>query len=104
VKQLARKCALSAKATAKQIKVMEDLSIATPKTKEFVSILENISLTVEKTLFVVSQSNENVYMSARNIPNARVVTVDEITTYDLVHTDYLVLFESAVEVLQNRLN
>lgn len=104
VKQLARKSALSSKANANQIKVLEDQNIETPKTKEFVSILNNFSLSVAKTLIVVSENNTNVFLSARNIPNAKVVTVDELTTYDLVHTDHIVLFESAVETLHNRMN
>ena len=104
VKQLARKSALSSKATANLIKVLEDQKIETPKTKDFVSILDSFSLSVEKTLFVINEPNKNVFLSARNIPNAKVVTVDELTTYDLVHADHLVFFESAVETLQTRLN
>ena len=104
VRQLARKSAFSSKAAEKLIKVLEDQKIETPKTKEFASILSNLSLSVDKTLFVINQSDKNVYLSSRNIPNAKVVTVDELTTYDLVHADHVVLFESAIETIENRLN
>ncbi|MFZ9046598.1 MAG: 50S ribosomal protein L4 [Cyclobacteriaceae bacterium] len=104
VKQLARKSAFSSKAAENSIKVLEDQKIDLPKTRGFVNILKSLSLSVEKTLFVVNESDSNVYLSTRNIPNAKVVTVDELTTYDLVHTDYIVLFESAVESIENRLN
>lgn len=104
VKQLARKSALAAKASENLIKVLEDQKIETPKTKEFASILSSMSLTVDKTLFIINQSDNNVYLSTRNIPNAKVVTVDELTTYDLLHADHIVMFESAVESIENRLN
>lgn len=104
VKQLARRSAFSSKAAENLIKVLEDLKIDTPKTKDFAGIMNNLSLSVAKTLFVINESSPNVYLSTRNIPNAKVVTVDELTTYDLIHTDHIVLFESAVELIENRLN
>lgn len=104
VKKLAKCSALSAKAKENQIRVLEDQNIDIPKTKQFLDILKGLSIDADKALFVTSVNNEAVYLSARNIPNAKVISVDEITTYDLVHTDYLVLFESAVETIQNRFN
>lgn len=104
VKQLARKSALAAKASENLIKVLEDQKIETPKTKEFSNILSSMSLTIDKTLFIIKESDSNIHLSTRNIPNAKVVTVDEMTTYDLMHADHIVLFESAVESVENRLN
>ena len=104
VKALAKKSVFSYKAAEKQIKVLEDQNLETPKTKDFVSWLEGLSLAVDKALFIVAESNRNLTLSARNIPNAKVVAADEVSTYDLVNADYLVLFESAVEQIENRLN
>jgi len=104
VKKLAKRSALTAKAVANQIKVLEDLKIISPKTKTFVEVLNSLSLKTDKALFITSIKEDAVLLSARNIPNAKVVTVDEMTTYDLVHTDFLILFESAIETIENRLN
>ncbi len=104
VKRLAKMSALSAKAAEKQIKVLEDQSLETPKTKEFTSLLKNLSLEVDKALFILGEQNKNVYLSSRNIPNAKVILADEITTYELVNADTVVLFESAVEPIEKRFN
>lgn len=104
VKKLAKRSALTAKAVANQIRVLEDLKIIAPKTKTFVEVLNSLSLKTDKALFITSIKEDAVLLSARNIPNAKVVTVDEMTTYDLVHTDFLILFESAIETIENRLN
>ncbi|MDH5610348.1 MAG: 50S ribosomal protein L4, partial [Cyclobacteriaceae bacterium] len=80
VKQLARKSALSAKAADLQVRVLEDQKMTSPKTKEFSAMLDNLSLSVNKALFILGDKDTNVYLSARNIPNAKVITADEITT------------------------
>ncbi len=104
VKRLARLSALSAKAADKQIRVLEDQEIKVPKTKDFAGILNGLALEVDKALFVLADKNNNVYLSARNIPNAKVITADEMTTYEILNADVLVLFESAVEPIEKRLN
>ena len=104
VKSLAKKSALSYKAAQKQIKVIEDQKLTAPKTKDFLSWLNGLSIEMDKSLFVLGEKNDNVFLSARNIPNAKVITAEEISAYDLIHTDHLVLFESAVEQIENRLN
>lgn len=104
VKSLAKKSVLSAKAAEKQIKVLEDQKMDSPKTKEFCSLLDNLSLNVDKALFIVGEKNDNVFLSARNIPNAKVVVAEEMSTYELVHADCVILFESAIEPIENRLN
>ncbi len=104
VRSLAKKSVLSAKAAEKQIKVLEDQKMDAPRTKEFSSLLDNLSLGVDKALFITGEKNANVHLSARNIPNAKVITADEISTYELVNADCVVLFESAVEPIENRLN
>ena len=104
VKRLASRSALSAKVAEKQLKVMEDHKMEAPKTKDFQQILSKLSLDVDKALFISGEANENVFLSARNIPNAKVVTADEMTTYELLNADMVILFESAVEVIEKRLN
>lgn len=104
VKQLARKSVLSSKAAAAQIKVLEDFNFEAPKTKEFLSLLNGLDLAGSKSIFVIPADNKNVYLSSRNIQNAKVATVNELTTYDLVNADQVILVESAIEIIETRLN
>jgi large subunit ribosomal protein L4 len=104
VKRLAGKSVLSSKAKDKLIKVLEDVSMDAPKTKAFIEILSNLSLSTKKSIFVVGDKNDNLYLSSRNIPNTRVITASEVNTYDLLHADEIVLCESSIEKIQTRLN
>ncbi|TAF34916.1 MAG: 50S ribosomal protein L4 [Cytophagales bacterium] len=97
VRVLARMSVLSSKASTSAIKVLEDLSMTTPKTKDFMSVLKNLSLNNVKTLFVTAQVNDTVYRSARNLPKTNVVTYDALNTYDILHSNVLVLSESAAK-------
>jgi len=100
VKQLARKSALSYKASSSNIIIVEDFNLETPKTKEIKKISDNLKLSDKKSLFVLPEQNKNVYLSSRNLPGVEVVTVNELTTYRIMKASTLVLAESAVEVLQ----
>ncbi len=104
VKRLAKKSVLSAKAKDKQIKVLEDFSFDAPKTKEFTSILASLAISDKKSLVILGAPNENLYLSSRNIKNTKVATADELSTYDLVNADQLILVESSVDAIQKRLN
>ncbi|MBN2215418.1 MAG: 50S ribosomal protein L4 [Bacteroidales bacterium] len=104
VKKLARKSALAYKAKDKCIKVIEDFSIESPKTKEYADILNNLKVQDKKSLIILNQPNKNIYLSSRNIPGTKVVTVSELTTYDIMNCSSLVFVESSLEVLQNILN
>jgi large subunit ribosomal protein L4 len=104
VKQLARKSALTYKAKEECIKVVEDFSIESPKTKEYSDILNNLQIRDKKSLIILNQVNKNIYLSSRNIPGTKVVTVSELTTYDIMNCSSLVFVESSIEVLQNMLN
>ena len=104
VKRLAKRSAFSAKAAEKKIRVMEDQIIDVPKTKVFKSILKALKLEIDKALFITGNVNDNVVASARNIPNAQVISANELSTYELVNADYIVLFESAIDTIENRLN
>jgi large subunit ribosomal protein L4 len=99
--RLARKSALSAKAREGQIKIVEDFSFETPRTKEMVSVLKALQLERSKTLLLMPRSDGNVVKSGRNIPGLYVKEADKASTYDLVNNITLLLQKSAVEVLQN---
>lgn len=101
VKQLARKSALSYKAKDNAIAVVENFSFETPKTKEFVTLTKSLQVADKKALFILSEANKNVYLSARNIPSAKVVTVSELSTYELLNAKTLVFTEDAVSAIEN---
>lgn len=103
VKRLARKSALSYKASSNNILVVEDFSFEAPKTKEMKKISDNLNLSDKKSLFVLPEQNKNVYLSSRNLSGVEVVTVSELTTYKIMNASILVLAESAVEVLHDNL-
>ena len=99
VKDLARKSALSAKAQADAIIVVEDLNFDAPKTKEFVNFAKNIKVAGKRTVFVLANENKNVYLSARNLPDAEIVTASSLNTYKIMNNRSLVLCESSVAVI-----
>ena len=98
VKDLARMSALSYKAKESAILVVEDFNLDTPKTKEFTAILSNLNVTGKKTLFVMPEYNDGVYMSFRNIPKVNGVMLSDMNTYDLINADVLVMTENAAKI------
>jgi len=100
VKQLARKSALSYKASENSIIVLEDFNMENPKTKEFRKISDNLQVSDKKSLYVLPEQNKNIYLSSRNLQGVEVVTVSELTTYKILNASTLILAESAVDVLQ----
>jgi large subunit ribosomal protein L4 len=104
VKDLARRSALTYKAKDNSISVIEDFSLPTVKTKSYLSFLKSISADNAKTLLVLPETNRNIVLAGRNIENTRVITAAQINTYDVLHADRLLLFESAVGKITNILN
>jgi large subunit ribosomal protein L4 len=100
VKQLARKSALSYKALNNLITVVDNFSLETPKTKEFVAITKSLQVADKKPLIVLANANKNVYLSARNLPKVNVVTVSELSTYIVLNAKSLVLTEESVVALE----
>ena len=100
VKELARKSALSYKASSKNIIVLEDFSLEAPKTKEIINMGANLNIADKKSLIVLSEQNKNIYLSARNTQGVEVITANELSTYEIMKASTLVLVESAVDVLQ----
>ena len=103
LKQLARLSALSYKAKEKAIVLVESFEMEAPKTKEFISILNNIKAGDRKILYVLPQNSDNIFLSSRNLPNVNVITVDEINTYAIVNANSLVLTDGVQEILASRL-
>ena len=101
VKSLARKSALSLKAQENAIFVVEDFTFEAPKTKEFISIAQNLKVADKKLLLVLGSENKNVYLSARNVPKAKVVTTSELNTYKVLDCANLVLTESSLAAINN---
>ena len=104
VKQLARKSALSYKAKENSLLVLEDVSFDAPKTKNYLALLSGLSLSDKKTLLVLAEDNKNVFLSSRNLPKAKVVTVNDVNTYQLLNADHLVLCEGSVSKLETILS
>ena len=101
VKSLARKSALSYKAQNGAIVVVEDFSFEAPKTKEFITIAKNLKVADKKLLVVLPEKNNFVYLSARNLQKANIITVNDINTYSVLDAANLVLTESAVAAIDN---
>ncbi|MDY3516648.1 50S ribosomal protein L4 [Riemerella anatipestifer] len=103
LKRLAKKSVLSQKMRDNNVKVLEDFSFETPKTKEFINVVNALGLEGKKSLFVLGEANKNVYLSSRNLPKAKVMNFNEISSYDLVNAGEVVFLEGAVEKFQENL-
>ncbi len=99
LKNLARKSALSYKAKENAIKVVEDFNFEAPKTKEFVTITKNLKTDSEKLLLVLSERNNCVYLSARNLQKVNVVIASELNTYKVLDNKNIVFTESSVAAI-----
>jgi len=101
LKALARLSALSYKAIENNIVVVEDFSFEAPKTKNYISLVNNLNVAGAKTLLVMSEQNKNVYLSGRNLPKAKVITASELNTYALLNASKLLLTTSAVKTIED---
>jgi large subunit ribosomal protein L4 len=100
VKQLARKSALSYKASTNNIIILEDFSFEAPKTKEIIKMGNNLNITNKKSVFVLPEQNNNIYLSSRNVQGVEVIMASELSTYKIMKASTLILVESAIDVLQ----
>ncbi|MCQ2191978.1 MAG: 50S ribosomal protein L4 [Paludibacteraceae bacterium] len=103
-KQLARKGALSYKAKANGIIVVEDFTFEAPKTKEYINFLNNLKVSDKKSVLALSEANKNVYLSARNVPKAEVVNASELNTYKIMDAKTVIFTESALANIEKTLN
>jgi large subunit ribosomal protein L4 len=104
VKGLAKVSALSSKAKENNLFVIEDVTIETPKTKDFVAILKGLNADEKKVLFLTQEYNDNVFRSYRNLPNVAGYQFHDMNTYDIVNSDVLVFTESAVKKIVEDVN
>ena len=104
LKRLARKSAFSIKAKEANIIVLEDFNFETPNTKNFINVLKALGLDNKKSLFVLGESNKNVYLSSRNLKASKVISSLELSTYDILNTNSLVLLEGSLEVIEENLS
>ena len=104
LKRLARKSAFSIKAKESNIIVVEDFNFETPNTKNFISVLKALGLESKKSLFVLGESNKNVYLSSRNLNGSSVVSNSELSTYAILNANNLVLLESSLEGIEDNLS
>lgn len=104
LKRLARKSAFSMKAKESNIIVLEDFNFDAPNTKNFINVLKALELENKKSLFVLGNTNKNVYLSSRNLKAANVVSSLELSTYAILNANNLVLLESSLEVIEENLS
>ncbi|MDX9918128.1 MAG: 50S ribosomal protein L4 [Gudongella sp.] len=100
LKQLARFSALSYKVKENALTIVESFNMEAPKTKEMIKLVKNLKVNDRKVLFVLPENSENIYMSSRNLQNVKVITVNEISTYDLVNSTSLVFVDGVQDILQ----
>lgn len=104
LKRLARKSAFSIKAKEANIIVLEDFNFETPNTKNFINVLKALELENKKSLFVLGNTNKNVYLSSRNLKVSSVVSSLELSTYAILNANNLVLLESSLEIIEENLS
>ena len=100
VRSLARKSALSGKASAGQILVVEDFTFETPRTKDYLNILSNLEVNGQKTLLVTGDHDQSVVLASRNIQKADVTRAQDLNTYSVLNTNTLILSESSIEKIK----
>ena len=103
VKALARKSALSYKARENAITVIEDFTMEAPKTKEFLAFMKDLNLEGKKILFVLPENNQFIFLSARNLKAADIVTVSQVNTYKVLHAANLLFTESSLGIIESYL-
>ena len=101
LRKLARLSALSIKAKEDNIVVLEKFNFETPKTKEFVNILKALELENKKSLFVLDETNKNVYLSSRNLKNVNIIKGSQISAYEVLNTSKVVISEECLEEIES---
>ena len=104
LKRLARKSAFSIKAKESNLIVVEDFTFEAPNTKNFIEVLKALGLDNKKSLFVLGESNKNVYLSSRNLKASNVVSSSELSTYAILNANNLVLLEGSLEGIEENLS
>ncbi len=103
LKRLARKSALSYKAKENSITIVEDFAFDAPRTKEYIEFLKGFSFETQKTLLITNEKDNNAYLSARNLQKARVLPTSELSTFEILHADRLIITKSSLAALETNL-
>ncbi len=104
LKRLARKSALSIQANDNNLVVVEDFNFETPKTKEFITVLKALELDSKKSLFILGEESNNVYLSSRNLKSSKVVNASGLNTYSVLNASKVVISESSLEGIESNLS
>jgi large subunit ribosomal protein L4 len=104
LKRVARISALSQMAKSKSITVLEDFNFDTPKTKNYLDMLTNLDKKGQKTLLVLNEINQNIYLSARNLAKTNVTTASNLNTYQIMNAGNILMVESSVKEIENTLS
>ncbi|HMK03480.1 MAG TPA: 50S ribosomal protein L4 [Ferruginibacter sp.] len=98
VKDLAKMSALAYKAKDNAIMVLEDVNMDTPKTSAFTGMMKSLNITGKKTLVVIPEYNDNLYLSLRNVPTVSGTLLSDLNTYDILNANVLILTEGAAKI------
>ncbi len=101
VKSLAKRSILSARAAEGKILVVEDFALSAPKTKDYAAFLNALNIVDSKSLFIVDGIDNNLYLSARNLPKTKVTEKNEVNIFDLVNAEKLIISESSLQYLES---
>jgi large subunit ribosomal protein L4 len=104
VSKLARKSALSAKAKANAITILDGFDMDTPKTSQYLAVMEKLGVAGKKSLVVLAEPNKNVYLSSRNLQGAKVVTSSELNTYDTMNASKVIIVKDAIKKIEETLS
>jgi len=104
VKKLARRSALSYKVKDNAVTVVENFDLEQPKTKDFSEIRKSLGVGDRKSLFILEKPSKNIYLSSRNIPNVKVLPVNELNTYEIMNAHTIVFFEGSLDTLEKHLS
>ncbi|CAL2084032.1 50S ribosomal protein L4 [Tenacibaculum dicentrarchi] len=104
LKRLARRSALSIQAKDSNLVVVEDFNFESPKTKEFINVLKALDLDSKKSLFVLGEENNNVYLSSRNLKGTKVVNATGVNTYSILNANKVIISESVLEGIESNLS
>jgi large subunit ribosomal protein L4 len=104
VKRLARMSALSYKVKDNSILILEDFSFDTPKTKQYIDILQKFNMTDKKSLLVIPAADKNIILASRNIPKVQVAIASDINTYQILNAQHVMIVVSSLKEVENILS
>lgn len=103
VKRLARMSALSYKVKDNTILILEDFNFETPRTKQYLDILQRFQMEDKKSLLIIPEADRNIILSSRNLPKAKVAVASDINTYQILNAQHLVIVESSLKEIESTL-